>query len=195
MRCACAASARSPWSLTSLSDLASDVLAGVPDALALVGLGLAELADVGRHLAHQLLVDALDAEARLVLDREGDAVGGVEDDGVAVAELELQLGRALGQDAVADADDLEPLLVAVGHADDHVVDEGAGQAVQGPADSLVVGAPDVEDAGVTLLDDDRGGHGVAQGALGTLDRHHVAVDLDVHAGRTGTGSLPMRDIA
>ena len=47
-----------------------------------------------------------------------------------VAERELQLGRALGQDAVADADDLELLLVALGHADDHVVDQGAGQAVQ-----------------------------------------------------------------
>src|SRR3954470_20541149 len=146
-------------SLTSLSDLAADVLAGVPDALALVGLGLAELADVGGHLADQLLVDALDAEAGLVLDREGDAIGRVEDDRVAVAELELQLGRALGQDAVADADDLEALLVAVGHADDHVVDEGAGQPVQRAAEPLVVGTLDVEDVDtllvVGLLDGDR----------------------------------------
>src|SRR4051812_18153367 len=126
-------------SLTGLSDLAADVFAGVADTLALVGLGLAELADVGGHLADELLVDALDAEARGVLDREGDAVGSVEDDRVAVAELELELRGALGQHAVADPDDLEPLLVAVGHADDHVVDEGPGQPVQGLADPLVVG--------------------------------------------------------
>jgi hypothetical protein len=49
---------RSPWLLTSLSDLAADVLAGVADALALVRLGLAELADVGGDLADELLVDA-----------------------------------------------------------------------------------------------------------------------------------------
>ena len=63
-----------------------------------------------------------------------------------VAELELQLGRALGQDAVAHAHDLELLLVAVGHADDHVVDQGAGQAVQRAALALVVGTLDLEDA-------------------------------------------------
>src|SRR3954470_17364572 len=137
-------------SLTSLSDLAADVLAGVPDALALVRLGLAELADVGGDLADQLLVDALDAEAGLVLDRERDAVGRVEDDRVAVAELELQLGGALGQDAVAHAHDLELLLVALGDTDDHVVDQGAGQAVAGPALPLVVGAGDDEDAVVLL---------------------------------------------
>ena len=61
-RCACACAVRSPWSLTSLSDLAADVLAGVPHALALVGLGLAQLADVGGDLADLLLVDALDTE-------------------------------------------------------------------------------------------------------------------------------------
>ena len=51
-----------PWLLTSLSDLAADVLAGVAHALALVRLGLAELADVGGDLADVLLVDALDRE-------------------------------------------------------------------------------------------------------------------------------------
>jgi hypothetical protein len=83
------------------------VLAGVADALALVGLGLAQLADVGRGLADELLVDALDAEPGGAVDGEGDALRGVERDRVGVAELELQLGRALRQHAVADPDDLE----------------------------------------------------------------------------------------
>src|SRR3954453_9025771 len=124
---------RSPWSLTGLSDLAADVLAGVTDALALVGLGLAELADVGGHLADELLVDARDAEPGRAVHREGDAGGGVEDDRVAVAELELEGGGALGQAAVADAHYLEPLLIGVRHADAHVVDQLAGPPVQGPA--------------------------------------------------------------
>ena len=54
-------------SLTSLSDLAADVLAGVADALALVGLGLAQLADVRGDLADQLLVDALTTPSRVGL--------------------------------------------------------------------------------------------------------------------------------
>ena len=47
---------------------------------------------------------------------------------------------ALGLGAVADADDLELLAEAVGDADDHVVDEAAGEAVQGAVVALVVGA-------------------------------------------------------
>src|SRR5713226_322317 len=49
--------------LPCLAGLAQDALAGVADALALVGLGLADLADVGRHLADQLLVGPPDGDA------------------------------------------------------------------------------------------------------------------------------------
>ena len=61
--------------LTRLSDLAADDFALVLDALGLVRVGLAQLADVGRDLADLLLVDALDRELRRVLDLEGDALG------------------------------------------------------------------------------------------------------------------------
>src|SRR5512139_3646217 len=130
-------------SLTSLSDLAADLLARVANALALVRLGLAQLADVRGGLADQLLVDALDAEPGGPVDREGDPLGRVERDRVRVPELELQLGRALRQHAVADADDLELLLVALGHADDHVVDQRPGQSVQRTGLPLVVRALDL----------------------------------------------------
>src|SRR3546814_6715499 len=43
--------------LARLSGLLGYVLASVPDALALVGLGLADLADVGGDLAERLLAD------------------------------------------------------------------------------------------------------------------------------------------
>jgi hypothetical protein len=45
---------------------------------------------------------------------------------------EVEASVALGGGAVADADDLELLAEPVGHADDHVVDERADQAVQRP---------------------------------------------------------------
>ncbi|VXB67139.1 hypothetical protein ARTHRO9AX_180614 [Arthrobacter sp. 9AX] len=48
---------RWPWLLTSLSDLAADDFAGVTDALALVGVRLPQLANVGSNLADLLLVD------------------------------------------------------------------------------------------------------------------------------------------
>ena len=51
------------------------------------------------------------------------------------AELE-HLAQHGGQ--VADAEDLQPLLVALRHADDHVRPTGPGQPVQGAALALVV---------------------------------------------------------
>src|SRR6476661_6991146 len=50
--------------LRRLAGLAQHALVGVADALALVRLGLADLADVGGHLADELLVEALHRDAR-----------------------------------------------------------------------------------------------------------------------------------
>ena len=86
---------------------------GVAHALALVGLGLAELADVGGDLAHLFLVDALDDDPRRDGHLEGDAFGGVDDDGVGEAERELERVRAPRRGAIAHADDLELLGEAV----------------------------------------------------------------------------------
>ena len=68
--------------------------------------------------------------------------GALTIDRVAEAEGEAQRVGALRLGAVADADDLEFLLEAVGDADDHVVDEAAGEAVQGTVLALVVGTLD-----------------------------------------------------
>src|SRR5690606_635486 len=58
--------------LPCLPGLATDDLVGVLDPLALVGLRWPDLADVGGHLAHQLLVDPRDVEQRRAFHREGD---------------------------------------------------------------------------------------------------------------------------
>ena len=163
--------------------------AGVTDALALVGLRLAQLADLGRDLTHELLVDADDAELGRALGGERDALGGVEHDRVAVAELELELRGALGQHAVTHAHDLELLLVALGDTHHHVADQGAGQTVERTALTLVVGAGHLEDAVLGLRHLDGLGHGVAQRALGALDGHQRVVDRDVDTGRDRDGEL------
>src|SRR6266550_6392005 len=117
--------------LPGLAGLAQDALAGVADALALVGLGLADLADVGRHLADQLLVGPPDGDAGRGRNLEGDPLGGIDVDGVGEAEGQFDLVGALGRGPVADADDLEVAGETVGDADDHVVDQGAGEPVEG----------------------------------------------------------------
>src|SRR5690606_38824319 len=83
--------------LTSLSGLAADDLARVAHALALVRLGLADLADVRCDLADLLLVDPADRELCRALDREADPLGGGHRHRVAEAECELQV-RPLGDD-------------------------------------------------------------------------------------------------
>src|SRR5688500_3454951 len=137
--------------LTRLPDLAADVLAGVADTLALVRLRLADLADVRGDLADLLLVDAAHDEAGRGLDLERDALGRLHRHRVAEPERELQ-AAALGDDAVADAHDLQRLLVALGDAGDHVGDERTGQAVAGPALPLVVRTGHDERAVVAALD-------------------------------------------
>src|SRR3954453_2724716 len=136
-----------------------------------------------------MVVDPPNTETRRAVDRERDAVGGVERDRVRVAELELQLGRSLGQDAIPHADDLEPLLVAVRHTLDHVGDQCAGQAVQRLALTLVVGTGDLDHTVLATPDGDRSGDVVPQGALGALHRHQAFVDGDVDTGRDRDGKL------
>src|SRR4029077_8057095 len=77
--------------LAGLAGLAADHLAGVAHALALVGLGLAGGAHLGRHLADELLVDADDGQLDRGLELEADALGRIDLDLMAVAQAELEL--------------------------------------------------------------------------------------------------------
>src|SRR2546423_5079187 len=122
--------------LTSLSGLATHDLALVADAFALVGLRLADLADVGGRLADLLLVDAGDHEPGGRLDGELDAGRRRHHDRVAEAERELEV-LAAGLHTVAGPDDLEGLAVAVGHALHHVGHQRAGEPVSCLAIALV----------------------------------------------------------
>ena len=154
--------------------------------LPLYGSGLRVARTLRRDLADELLVDADDREAGRVLELEADAGRRVDLDRVAVAEAEQELLADLGG-AVADADDLEALAEAVGHADDHVVDERAGQAVE-----LLVRSS-APSAGVTTIVPSsrssacRGGSSRLSVALRALDRDAPAVDRDVDAGGNGDG--------
>src|SRR6185503_2957989 len=118
-----------PW-LLLLAFFAEDILAAVLDALALVRLGLAPAADLGRDLADLLLVDAADLDRVGVGRLDFDPLGNREVDVVAIAQLQAQV-LALGGGAIADAGDLEHLGEAFGDAGDEVLDHRPLQAPGG----------------------------------------------------------------
>ena len=117
-----------------LTGLSADLFAYEQDTFALVRLGLTERANLGTNLSEELLVAGLqDDEWVLVTFRLGldlDFGGELKQDGVSVAEGELQEIALVGH-TVAHADELELLLIAFGHTYDHIVDEGAVEAVEG----------------------------------------------------------------
>ena len=98
-----------------LADLLLQHFAGVAHALLLVGIRLAHAADVRRDLADQLPIHAGHGDVRLLVDGDVDPGRDVEDHRVRIAKREMHL-LALQLRAVADADDVELLLEAVGDA-------------------------------------------------------------------------------
>src|SRR2546421_265220 len=91
------------------------VLAVVADALALVRLGRAHLADARRHLADGLLVDSAHHDLRGLRHLEVDPIRRLDLHRVRVAHSELDVA-ATQCGAVADTLDLEALLVPLRHA-------------------------------------------------------------------------------
>src|SRR3954454_21808615 len=78
-----------------LARLAADRLALVADALPLVRLGGADLADIGGELADGLLVRPGDRDVRRVGDHDTDALRSFEHDLVGEADLERDRVRLL----------------------------------------------------------------------------------------------------
>src|ERR1035437_114600 len=107
--------------LAGLAGLTTDNLADVVDTLALVRLRLPLRPDLGGNLADQFLVDPDDRQLEWGLDLEADPGRRFHLNEMAVAEAQLEL-LAHFDGSVADADDLEVLLVPVRHADHHVGD-------------------------------------------------------------------------
>src|SRR5439155_18946646 len=113
----------------SLPNLPANVLALVADALALVRLRLADGADLRSGLPDHLLVRALDDHDRRLGHVERDPRARLDDDGVRIADVELEVGAA-HRGAIADALDLQALLEALRDALDHVRDQAARETVQ-----------------------------------------------------------------
>ena len=137
-------------------------------------------ADLSGDLTDLLLVDTLDVHVGVVGNLEGDALGSLDDHGVREAQGELEV-LALLLHAVTDAGELELLLEALGNANNHVVDEGAGEAVAGTGLTLVVGTGNGEDV-VLDVDSELLKDIELELALGALDDNVVAVDCHFDSG-------------
>src|SRR4051812_29608416 len=171
----------------ALTDLPRHVLVRVADALALVRLGRAHLADPRGDLADGLLGVALDDDLGRRRDLELDPLGRRHRHRVRVADLKLDVA-ALQDRAVADALDLEALLEALGHAGDHVRDQRAGEAVERAVVAAVGRARDDELA-VLLLDRDVARLALLERPARAGDAHDLGLDRDLDAGGDGDGLL------
>jgi hypothetical protein len=158
---------------------------GVPDALPLVRLRLPRRPDLGRELADLLLVRPLDDDVRpfLVGHLDGDPFGGFEPDLVGVPDRQDDR-LAIHPGLVAQPFDFQLLLVPGRDPDDHVVDQGPGQPVQGPVLPVVVRPGDGDDlARGVELHVHVGVISKFQLALLPLDADLPVLDLDLDVGR------------
>src|SRR5260221_6411691 len=153
-------------------------LAHVADPLLLVGIRLAQVVDLRRHLADLLAVDPGDGDPRLLVHRDLDPLGDLVFDRMRIAEGEHDLAP-LDRRLVAHPHDVEVLAEALRHALDGVLGEGPGQPVEGPLLALVVRALAGKlGPGEDELDPRR--HGGLELAFGSLhlDRGLADGDLD-----------------
>src|SRR6516164_791736 len=166
-----------------LALFAANLFAFVHDALALVRLRFADCADLGGKLPDLLLVRTLDHDCVHVGDFDRYSIGRCLDDGVGIADHEndrflFELGL------IADAFDLQALFVSFGDAEDHIVDQGASQAVQGAVEAFVVWARHFDRLSVGL-DLHVGMRFEFEFALGAFDANLAAVEVHLDAGGYG----------
>src|SRR5262249_34139223 len=134
--------------------------------------------------AEELAVDPGEGE-EVLLHLGRDALGQRISDRVREAERQVELVAGdLG--LVADAVDLELALETLGHALDHVVDEGADEAVAGADRRLVAGAGHA-DRGLLDLDLHALRDGLLELTLRPLHRDDGVLQRDLHAAGDGDG--------
>ena len=184
-------------STSRLTGLSANLLAEEQNTFALVRLGLTERANLSTYLTEKLLVaglqDNLGVLVSLGLCLDLDFRGKLKEDGVCVAERELQKVALIG-DTIADTHELELLLVTLGNTYDHVVDERAVEAVESLLLLLlycVVFFNDFEShLAVSDVNLDGGVNNLGQLTLRAFYGNLVVItDIDSHSGRNAYGQF------
>src|SRR3984893_18713307 len=152
-----------------------NLLVRILHALALIGLRRPKAPNLGGRLTDSLAVDALDQNLRLRRRLDGDAVGDRVVDEVRIAQGQRKTLRLDGG-TVADTHELELLLVALGHARDHVREMRERRARDGVQALAVAAGLDGKMLLVRLDHFNAGLERERQRTLGTLDRDGFTAD-------------------
>jgi len=105
------------------------VFTGIADTLALVRLRLVVSADFSGELADELLVDTFHLDLGVFVHRDGETGRDRVKEWVGTAQGKVQIA-ALDGGAKTHTVDFQFLHKTLGYAEDHVLDEAAGSAVQ-----------------------------------------------------------------
>src|SRR3972149_5251608 len=167
--------------------LAADDLIRVLDALALVGLGGADRADIGGHLADQFLVDAGDDDLGRLRHLEGDPVDRLDLHRVGVPDQQLE-ALAGGGGAVADAHHVELAAESLRDSDHHVAQQRPAEAMESLGVAGIVAAGDV-DHSLTAGERHAFREGARQSPARPFDGHRGAVDGDIDPTGEGDGGV------
>src|SRR6516165_5796115 len=116
--------------LYGLSFFSPNRLARVSNALALVGFRRVKRPDIGRNLTNNLLVNSLDQNLCIFLNRNLDAIRNLKNHRMRKSDVQIQV-LSLNLRPKSDALDFESLLKALADAEYHIVDQAARKAVKG----------------------------------------------------------------
>jgi hypothetical protein len=153
-----------------------DVFVGVTDALALIRFRGIERAEFGGDFSDDLFIRAFDGDFGIFVDGDFDLIRERIHDRMGVPEIEgdrFALNRRFESDAV----DLEFSDEPITDAFDHVIHEGAGEAVHGLGFGVLAVAGEFD---LVILDRGRG-------SFGALDTDIAAFEFDLDLGRDGDG--------
>src|ERR1700687_619688 len=162
---------------TGLAGVLLQALAGDAHPFLFVGVGRAQGANVRSHVATLAFARAADHQVGLFVDRNLNAFGNLELDGMRLAERE-------GNDftfelrAVSDAHDVQILLEALRDAVHRVGDERTGQPMQR---AMLFGGALGNEHAVFLLETDAEGHTHGELAFGALHFYVPVLQRDFHA--------------
>src|SRR4030095_12796206 len=119
----------SPYLLNGLAHLATNLLARVTNAFALVRFRRVKATDVRRHLANQLFVHALHGNLRVFGDCDFNVFRNRKWDWMRETQTQVK-GRSLDGSLETNSFDFELLAETLAHALHHVVHEAARKPMQ-----------------------------------------------------------------
>src|ERR1017187_1910242 len=168
-------------SLHGLAFLADDPLIRIAHALALVRFRRVEAAQLRRHLADRLPIRSLNSKLGVLFNRHFDLGGYRIHDGMRIAQTHVYvIARHSGLET--DALNLKFLDETFTDTADHIIDQGAAEAMQRFGPRVIAVAADY-DLAVLYLEAGTMRQFPVELAFRPFNENLLAFDLDFHLGR------------